>query len=66
MVTLRIAAVSYAFAGRLEEARKTVARALELDPAIRISNLKDRVGAFGRAEDYAKYVDGLRKAGLPE
>jgi len=66
VVTLRIAAVSYAFAGRLEEARKAVARALELDPDIRISNLKERVGAFGRAEDYAKYVEGLRKAGLPE
>ena len=64
--TLRIAAASNAFAGRLEEARKAVARALELDPDMRLSNLKNRIGAFRRPEDYAKYVEGLRMAGLPE
>lgn len=66
LATLRVAAVSNAFAGRLEEARKAVARALELDPEMRISNLKDRIGAFRRPEDYAKYAEGLRMAGLPE
>jgi hypothetical protein len=66
LATLRIAAVSNAFAGRREEARRAVARALELDPDMRISNLKERIGIFRRAEDYSKYVDGLRKAGLPE
>jgi TolB-like protein/DNA-binding winged helix-turn-helix (wHTH) protein len=64
--TLRIAAVSNAFAGRLEQARKAVARALELDPQMRISNLKDRIGIFRRPEDFAKYAEGLRIAGLPE
>jgi hypothetical protein len=63
---LRVSAVCNAFAGRLEEAQKAIARALELDPEMRISNLKDRVGAFRRAEDYAKYAEGLRVAGLPE
>ena len=66
LATLRIAAVSNAYAGRLEEARKAVARALELDPDMRLSNLKDRIGTFRRPEDFAKYADGLRKAGLPE
>ena len=66
LATLRISAVSNAFAGRLEEAQKAVARALELDPEMRISNLKDRIGAFRRPEDYAKYAEGLRMAGLPE
>ena len=66
LATLRIAAVSNAFAGRLEEAQKAVARALELDPAMRLSNLKDRIGTFRRPEDFAKYADGLRRAGLPE
>ncbi|MGH6816580.1 MAG: winged helix-turn-helix domain-containing tetratricopeptide repeat protein [Hyphomicrobiaceae bacterium] len=66
LATLRMTAVSYAFAGRLEEARKAVTRALELDPDMRISNVKDRIGVFGRAEDCAKFVDGLRQAGLPE
>jgi TolB-like protein len=66
LATLRVSAVSNALAGRLEEARSAVARALELDPEMRISNLKDRLGAFGRLEDYVKYADALREAGLPE
>src|SRR5215831_13395603 len=66
LATLRVAAASYALAGRLEEARKAVARALELDPDMRLSNLKDRIGIFRRPEDYAKYADALRRAGLPE
>jgi tetratricopeptide (TPR) repeat protein len=66
LAALRMAAVSYAFADRLEEARTAVARALALDPDMRISNIKDRIAAFGRAEDYAKFVDGVRKAGLLE
>jgi len=64
--TLRLAAVSNALAGRPEEARKAVARALELDPAMRLSTLKDRIGIFGRAEDGEKYAEALRLAGLPE
>jgi TolB-like protein len=66
LATLRVSAVSNAYAGRIEEAQKAVARALELDPEMRISNIKDRVGAFRRPEDYAKYAEGLRMAGLPE
>jgi tetratricopeptide (TPR) repeat protein len=62
---LRLAAASNACAGRPGEAREFVARALELDPDQRISNLKDRVGPY-RPQDFAKYVDGLRLAGLPE
>ena len=64
--TLRITAASHALAGRVEEAHKAIARALELDPHMRASNLADRIGFFRRAEDRAKYVDALRKAGLPE
>jgi Flp pilus assembly protein TadD len=66
LATLRVAAASYALAGRLEEARKAVARALELDPDMRLANLKDRIGIFRHSEDYAKYADALRTAGLPE
>src|SRR5262245_1202216 len=64
--TLRITAASHALAGRMEEAHKAIDRALELDPHMRVSNLGDRIGFFRRAEDRAKYVDALRKAGLPE
>jgi TolB-like protein len=66
LATLRIAAASNALAGRLEKAQWAVARALELDPDMRLSNLKDRIGIFGRPKDYAKYADALRKAGLPK
>jgi TolB-like protein len=66
LATLRIAAVSNARAGRMEEVRKAVARALELDPEMRLSNLKDRIGTFRRSEDFTRYADALRQAGLPE
>jgi tetratricopeptide (TPR) repeat protein len=62
---IRVAAASNACAGRLDEAHRLIARALQLDPSLRISNLKDRVPAF-RPEVFAKYAEGLRKAGLPE
>jgi tetratricopeptide (TPR) repeat protein len=62
---LRIAAASNALAGRLEEARTALTRALELDPGMRISNLDARVGGF-RPAAAAKYADALRKAGLAE
>jgi TolB-like protein len=59
-----IAATSAALAGRLEEARRVMARLRQIDPGLRISNLKDVM--YLRAEDFAKWADGLRKAGLPE
>ncbi len=62
---LRVLAASKALAGQSEEAREAVNRILQLDPAVRISNLKDRISPL-RPEDFAKYVDALRKAGLPE
>jgi adenylate cyclase len=65
LAALRVAAASNAFAGRLEQARGYVERALELDPDLRVSNLKDRMGLL-RPEGFAMYVEGLRKAGLPE
>jgi adenylate cyclase len=63
---LRIAAASHALAGRLEQAQKALARLRQLDPALRVSNLRDRLGPYRRPEDLARYEEGLRKAGLPE
>ncbi len=63
---LRIAAASNALAGRLEHARKLVARLRPLAPALRVSNLRDTMGPHRRPEDVATYEEGLRKAGLPE
>ena len=65
VTTLRSAAASNALAGRLAEARKIMARLRELDPTLRVSNLKDWV-PLRRPEDLARLQDGLRKAGLPE
>jgi TolB-like protein/class 3 adenylate cyclase len=62
---LRLVTASNALAGKLEEAKKALARLLELDPTLRISNLRD-YSMVHRPEDFAKYADGLRKAGLPE
>jgi hypothetical protein len=60
-----MAAVSNALAGRLDEAKKFMERMREMDPALRISNLKDFL-PLRRAEDFAKWADSLRLAGLPE
>jgi Flp pilus assembly protein TadD len=60
-----IAATSAAPAGRFEEARKAMVRLRRIDPGLRISNLNDVI-SYLRAEDFAKWAEGLRKAGLPE
>ena len=62
---LRVLAASKALVGELEEAREVVGRLLNLDPAMRISNLKDRISPL-KPGDFAKYADALRKAGVPE
>jgi TolB-like protein len=58
-----LAAASYAQAGRLEEARRTMAHLRALDPALRASPF---TRVFRRPEHVAIWTDGLRKAGLPE
>jgi TolB-like protein/class 3 adenylate cyclase len=62
---LRVFAASNALAGRLEDAQKAVARLRELDPTLRVSDLRDLTG-LRRPVDFARYAEGLRKAGLPE
>ena len=63
---LRISAASHALGGRLEQAQKALARLRQLVPAERVSNLRELMGPYRRPEDFAKFEDGLRKAGLPE
>lgn len=62
---LRVAAASYAMAGRLAEAQKAMARLLEIDPRLRLSNLGEVISPT-RPEHRAIYIESLRKAGLPE
>jgi TolB-like protein/tetratricopeptide (TPR) repeat protein len=63
---LRIQAASKAMAGQPEQAHEAMARLRQLNPALRVSNLKDVLSPFRRAEDLARYGEGLRQAGLPE
>jgi adenylate cyclase len=64
LTSLRIAAASNAAAGRLTEAREFAARALELDPGLRISTLRKRIPPLP-PDQFARYAKGLRKAGVP-
>jgi tetratricopeptide (TPR) repeat protein len=63
---MRILAASLALEGRLAEALKATARLRTAYPALRASKLGDVMPPFRRPEDRAKYVEGLRQAGLPE
>ena len=51
---------------RQEQARRSITRLLERNPALRVSDLKDVLGPYRRAEDAAKITEGLRRAGLPD
>jgi tetratricopeptide (TPR) repeat protein len=62
---LRVYAASNALAGRAKEAQTTATRIRQVDPAFRVSALKDLV-PLRRPEDLIRFSDGLRKAGLPE
>jgi TolB-like protein/class 3 adenylate cyclase/Tfp pilus assembly protein PilF len=64
--TLRIAAAISALAGHAEEAKRLMARLLEIDPALRISNFQNASGPYRQPEHLAMYTNALRKAGLPE
>jgi TolB-like protein len=63
---LRIAAASNAMAGQLAQAHKAMARLRQISPGLRISNFKNMLGPYRRAEDALRYEEGLRKAGLPQ
>jgi TolB-like protein len=60
-----VAAASAALAGKPDKAEKAMARVRELNPALRLSNLRELI-PVRRPEDFARWSDGLRKAGLPE
>jgi adenylate cyclase len=62
---LRASAASNALAGRIERAQKAMVLLRRIDPALRVSNLRD-LTPLRRAEDMARYAEGMRKAGLPD
>jgi len=65
LLVVGIVAASHALAGLMDEARQAMRHLRQLDPTLRISNLRDWL-PFHRPKDLATFVDGLRKAGLPE
>ena len=62
---IRVAAASNALAGRMTEAQTAMAYLREIDPDLRLSNLRQLI-PLRRAQDLALFADGLRRAGLPE
>jgi adenylate cyclase len=63
----RMKAIACAHLGRLQEARDCARSILELQPAFTISEWQRIYAAhMGSPETLAMFVDGLRKAGLPE
>jgi adenylate cyclase len=62
---LRVLAASHALAGQITQAQKAIARARHLDPALRLSKVAE-LAPCRRPEDVSRYVEGMRRAGLPE
>jgi TolB-like protein len=62
---LRMVAMAHALAGRTERAQEVMKRLRQIDPALRISNLRD-LTPLRRPEDIARYAEAMRKAGLPD
>jgi TolB-like protein len=64
LMVVAIIAASHALAGRGGEAETAMRHLRQLDPALRISSLKEWL-PIRRAEDLATFAAGLRQAGLP-
>jgi tetratricopeptide (TPR) repeat protein len=65
LATLRLLACSLAMQGKLDQAGSVAHRILSLDPTFRLSGVGD-LRPFPRQEDLALFVEGLRRAGIPE
>jgi TolB-like protein len=61
----RLLASIYGQTGRIDEARAALDQYLRLVPGQTVETLRTQV-PFKRPEDMERYLDGLRKAGMPE
>ena len=59
-------AATYAQLGRLDEARAEAAEVLRIEPTWSNEGVGARIYDFRRIEDARHFLDGLRKAGLPD
>jgi len=62
---LRFGAASFALGGRLGDAQRIIARLHEIDPDLRVSDLKE-LTPLRRPEDLSRYEESMRQAGLLE
>jgi TolB-like protein len=65
LAPVALVAASHALSGRMDKAKLAMQRLRELDPSLRLSNLKDWL-PIQRPEDFMRFADGLQLAGLPE
>ncbi len=63
-MAVAVIAASHALAGRGDEARQAMEHLRQLDPGLRVSNLRDWL-PIRRPQDIAVFAEGLKKAGLP-
>jgi adenylate cyclase len=59
----RVLAACQAMSGRMDEAREAWARAIQLDPTLSISGIKD---LYRRPEGIERLTQAFRIAGMPE
>ncbi len=62
----RYKVIALAHLGRIEEAREWLERELELHPGLTIAGVKATYAAAFPPERVTLFVEGYRKAGLPE
>jgi adenylate cyclase len=63
-VRLKVALCGYL--GRLEEGHRWLKRMLELDPGLTIASFQSSIEPYLPPDIRTNYIEGLRKAGLPE
>ena len=62
---LRIGAASAALAGRSDVAHRMAGHLQVIDPAFRVSRLREYLGPYQKTEFLEKYAQGLRRRGCP-
>jgi tetratricopeptide (TPR) repeat protein len=63
---MRMKLVLYAHLGRIEEAKELLQRVIELAPELTVAGLKQSLPLMDSSELKNIYLEGFRKAGLPE
>ncbi len=62
----RTLASIYGYSGRLKEAAVAREKLQELQPHLTIAQLRESLPYFKNPDDFERYLEGLRRAGLPE